>query len=88
MPVVDPRSGPSGAEAAGEPGPDLRLLSVLFCDMVDSTSLSAQFNAEEMHDLISAYHETVAERGHAVRGLCGKVSWRRRARLFRLADGL
>ena len=28
--------------------------------MVDSTSLSAQFNAEEMHDLISAYHDTVA----------------------------
>ena len=59
-PVVDPQSGPSGAEAAGEPGPDLRLLSVLFCDMVNSTSLSAQFNAEEMHDLISAYHDAVA----------------------------
>ncbi|MGO9770529.1 MAG: adenylate/guanylate cyclase domain-containing protein, partial [Roseiarcus sp.] len=59
-PVVDPQSGPSGAEPAGEPGPDLRLLSVLFCDMVDSTSLSAQFNAEEMHDLISAYHDAVA----------------------------
>ena len=47
-------------EPAGEPGPDLRLLSVLFCDMVGSTSLSGQFSAEEMHDLIGAYHHTVA----------------------------
>ena len=50
----------NGAKPAGEPGPDLRLLSVLFCDMVESTRLSAQFNAEEMHDLISAYQATVA----------------------------
>ena len=48
------------AEPSIEPGPDLRLLSVLFCDMVDSTSLSGQLNAEEMHDLISTYHATVA----------------------------
>jgi class 3 adenylate cyclase/tetratricopeptide (TPR) repeat protein/ABC-type lipoprotein export system ATPase subunit len=53
-PVVGRQPGP------GEPGPDLRLLSVLFCDMVDSTRLSGQFNAEEMHDIISAYHDTVA----------------------------
>jgi len=58
--VVDGQPGPGGPGAAGEPGPDLRLLSVLFCDMVDSTSLSGQFTAEEMHDLISAYHDTVA----------------------------
>jgi class 3 adenylate cyclase/tetratricopeptide (TPR) repeat protein/ABC-type transport system involved in cytochrome c biogenesis ATPase subunit len=59
-PVVGRQPGPGEPEAAGEPGPDIRLLSVLFCDMVDSTRLSGQFNAEEMHDLISAYHDTVA----------------------------
>ena len=59
--AVDTRLGPSTAEAVSEPGPDLRLLSVLFCDMVDSTSLSGELNAEEMHDLISTYHETVAD---------------------------
>ena len=58
--AADRRPGTGTAEAAAEPGPDLRLLSVLFCDMVNSTSLSAQFNAEEMHDLISAYHDAVA----------------------------
>ena len=59
--AVDTRLGPSTAEAVSGPGPDLRLLSVLFCDMVDSTSLSGELNAEEMHDLISTYHETVAD---------------------------
>jgi class 3 adenylate cyclase/tetratricopeptide (TPR) repeat protein len=59
-PVVDLQPAPDRSAPAGEPGPDLRLLSVLFCDMVDSTSLSGQINAEEMHDLISAYHDTVA----------------------------
>ena len=51
---------PTGAEPAGAPGPDLRLLSVLFCDMVESTSLSARLNAEEMHEFIGVYQETVA----------------------------
>ena len=56
--IVD---GPStGDEPASAPGPDLRLLSVLFCDMVESTSLSARLSAEEMHELISVYQETVA----------------------------
>jgi class 3 adenylate cyclase/tetratricopeptide (TPR) repeat protein len=59
-PLVDEQPGPGESEAVGKPGPDLRLLSVLFCDMVDSTSLSGQLNAEEMHDLISTYHATVA----------------------------
>ena len=70
-PIVDRQPGPSGAEPAGEPGPDLRLLSVLFCDMVEFTSLSARLNAEEMHDLISAYQETVAG---AVRRFGGYVA--------------
>src|SRR5271170_5232889 len=51
-PIVARQPEPGGAKPAAEPGPDLRLLSVLFCDMVDSTSLSARLNAEEMHDLI------------------------------------
>ena len=49
-----------GTVATGEAGPDVRLLSVLFCDMVGSTGLSGRFNAEEMHELISSYQDTVA----------------------------
>ena len=59
--AVDSQPEPRAADAGSEPGPDLRLLSVLFCDMVDSTSLSGELNAEETHDLISTYHETVAD---------------------------
>jgi class 3 adenylate cyclase/tetratricopeptide (TPR) repeat protein len=59
--AADGRPGTGTAEVVAEPGPDLRLLSVLFCDMVDSTSLSGQFNAEEMHDLIGTYQQTVAD---------------------------
>jgi class 3 adenylate cyclase len=39
--------------------------------MVDSTSLSGELSAEEMHDLISTYHETVA---HAVTRFGGYVA--------------
>jgi class 3 adenylate cyclase/tetratricopeptide (TPR) repeat protein len=72
--TMQKRRGATGnrqKEPTVEPGPDLRLLSVLFCDMVDSTGLSARFNAEEMHELISVYQETVAG---AVRGFGGYVA--------------
>ncbi len=59
-PIVDERTEPDEARSLAAPGPDLRLLSVLFCDMVESTSLSSRFNAEEMHDLIGVYQEAVA----------------------------
>ena len=51
---------PGEAEAPRETTPDLRLLSVLFCDMVGSTTLSSRLTAEEMHDLITLYQDTVA----------------------------
>ena len=70
-PIVDRQPEPGGVKPVGEPGPDLRLLSVLFCDMVESTDLSARFNAEEMHELISLYQETVAS---AVRRFGGYVA--------------
>ncbi len=69
--IVERQREPPGAEPAGEPGPDLRLLSVLFCDMVDSTGLSVRFKPEEMHELISAYQEAVAS---AVRRFDGYVA--------------
>ena len=86
--IGDREGEASGVKALGEPGPDLRLLSVLFCDMV------------EFHELIGAVecggdarsHQRLPgsrrKRGQAVRRSRGEVSWRRRARLFRMADGL
>ena len=59
-PAVAAPPAASEADAIGEGSPDLRLLSVLFCDMVASTVLSGRLSAEEMHDLISAYQNAVA----------------------------
>jgi class 3 adenylate cyclase len=41
----------AGAEAAGE----RRYLTVMFCDLVGSTGIAAQLDAEEWRDLVSAY---------------------------------
>ena len=41
----------SSAEAAGE----RRYLTVMFCDLVDSTGISARLDAEEWRDLVNAY---------------------------------
>ena len=53
----------AGAEAAGE----RRYLTVMFCDLVGSTSISAQLDAEEWRDLVGAYLDAasaaVAEMG-------------------------
>jgi class 3 adenylate cyclase/tetratricopeptide (TPR) repeat protein/ABC-type lipoprotein export system ATPase subunit len=43
-----------------EPTADRRLLSVLFCDLVGSTALSAQLDPEDMHDLTRRYQDSVA----------------------------
>jgi class 3 adenylate cyclase len=39
---------------------DRRLLSVLFCDLVGSTALSAQLDPEDMHELTRRYQDGVA----------------------------
>ncbi|MGH8618459.1 MAG: AAA family ATPase [Burkholderiales bacterium] len=45
----------SGAAAAERPQPERRQLTVLFCDLVGSTSLSTRLDPEELRDLILAY---------------------------------
>jgi class 3 adenylate cyclase len=39
---------------------DRRLLTVMFCDIVDSTALSEQFDAEELRDVVRQYQKTCA----------------------------
>jgi class 3 adenylate cyclase len=48
---------PGTAEAAGE----RRYLTVMFCDLVGSTGISAQLDAEEWRDIVTSYHRTVAQ---------------------------
>jgi class 3 adenylate cyclase len=49
-PVVATRLAPAAA-GAGE----RRCITVMFCDLVGSTSISAQLDAEEWRDLVGSY---------------------------------
>ncbi|ESY03927.1 MULTISPECIES: adenylate/guanylate cyclase domain-containing protein [unclassified Mesorhizobium] len=60
-----PSPSPAGSELqasdlAQEPTADRRLLSVLFCDLVGSTAISAQLDPEDMHELTRRYQDSVA----------------------------
>ena len=72
----DPVAAASTQEAAGE----RRHVTVLFCDLVNSTGIAAKLDAEEWRDLVGAYLDAastaVTEMGGKVisaRGLRGKV---------------
>jgi class 3 adenylate cyclase/tetratricopeptide (TPR) repeat protein len=43
------------------PGAERRQLTVMFCDLVDSTPLSEQLDPEELRDVVQAYQHTCAE---------------------------
>ena len=64
-----------------------RQLTVMFCDLVGSTELSARFDPEDLREVIAAYHRAVAEvvrafdgfvAGHAPRRGIARSSWSRR----------
>src|SRR4029077_965053 len=50
-----PRDAPALAEA------ERRQLTVMFCDLVGSTALSARLDPEDLREIIAAYHRAVAE---------------------------
>jgi len=60
-----PDISPAQSEAApGGPAPpeaERRQLTVLFCDLVDSTKLSSQLDPEEYRDVVRAYHTARTE---------------------------
>ena len=45
-------------QARADVGAERRQLTTMFCDMVDSTSLSAQFDPEDVRDMIAGFRET------------------------------
>lgn len=57
--------------AAAAPQPELRRLTVLFCDLVGSVELASQLDPEEWHALLAGYQ---AAAGHAVRRHHGHVA--------------
>src|SRR3984893_10336689 len=54
---VDAASEPAAAASAAE----RRQLTVMFCDLIGSTELSARLDPEDLREVIAAYHRTVAE---------------------------
>jgi class 3 adenylate cyclase/predicted ATPase len=50
----------TAAPEAPPPTGERRQLTVLFCDLVGSTPLSQQLDAEEWRDVVEAYHRTAA----------------------------
>src|SRR5439155_3889520 len=50
----------SAAERRAE-GAERRQLTVMFCDLVGSTALSARLDPEDLREVIGAYHRCVAE---------------------------
>ena len=72
-PVAAPRLEPQ-PEATGE----RRHVTVMFCDLVDSTGIAAKLDAEEWRDLVGAYVDAASS---AITEMGGKVA-------KKLGDGL
>src|SRR5216683_5908938 len=53
--------GPSPAAAVRSGSPERRQLTIIACNIVDPTSLSARLDPEDMRDLIAAFHKGVAD---------------------------
>jgi class 3 adenylate cyclase/predicted ATPase len=58
QPVTQAAPSPPGAPAP--PDAERRQLTVLFCDLVDSTVLASQRDPEELREVVRAYQETCA----------------------------
>jgi class 3 adenylate cyclase/predicted ATPase len=58
QPAAEASPAPAPA-AAGEA--ERRQLTVMFCDLVGSTALSARFDPEDLREIVGAYHRCVAD---------------------------
>ena len=71
-PTRGARDAPAPAEA------ERRQLTVMFCDLVGSTALSARLDPEDLREVIGAYHRCRRRDRRRVRWLCRQVHGRRR----------
>jgi class 3 adenylate cyclase len=60
-------------EAAAATDAERRQLTVLFCDLVGSTALSARLDPEELRDIFVAYHACVRDRVARLGGYVAKL---------------
>ena len=83
-PVETRKPGPLGQRM---PEAERRQLTVLFCDLVGSTELSARLDPEDMSEVMRAYHAALRGRDRALGRLRRQVPGRWRLGLLRLAAG-
>jgi hypothetical protein len=82
-----PAAEPPAAATAPPSEAERRQLTVMFCDLVGSTALSARLDPEDLRTCDRRL-PSGRRRGHrACRRLCREVHGRRRPRLFRLSAG-
>jgi class 3 adenylate cyclase len=76
--MMPPQTQTPPSVGASSDGAERRPITVMFCDLVDSTSLAAKLDAEDWRNLVNAYLDQASA---AVAGLGGHV-------LKKLGDGL
>ena len=67
---MTPDASPSATASASRTGAaERRQLTVMFCDLVGSTALSARLDLEELREVIGAYHRSLPRSSGAPAGL-------------------
>src|SRR5262245_53893558 len=59
-PDIAPAQGEAAPGGPATPEAERRQLTVLFCDLVDSTRLARRFDPEDWREMVRAYQETCA----------------------------
>ena len=88
---IETRSPACAVEAPAVPLPlesaERRQVTVMFCDLVGSTALSARMDPEDLREVIAAYHRCAAEIVRRFGGFVAQYHGRRRTRLFWISAG-
>jgi class 3 adenylate cyclase len=74
----------STASPAASPAAERRQLTVMFCDLVGSTAMSARLDPEDMREVIRAYQDACSG-AVALRRFRREVHGRRSSRVFRFS---
>ena len=79
--------GATGNALAQGPSGELKQVTLLFCDMVDSTAVTERLGAEAMHELIRWFIDTALEEVHRFGRHRPAIHWRRFHGAVRRAGG-
>ena len=60
-PQTSPETPASAPASERAPAIERRQVTIMFCDLVGSTALSARLDPEDLHDLLAAYRTCVSE---------------------------